>query len=190
MVPPNDITLLLHRWRTGDSNAESQLYEILMPDLRRIAAQCLRRERPGHTLQRTELVNEAFVLLAKAKNIDWHDRDHFFAIVTLKMRRFLIDYARKRPRAELLSIDCFADGPTAGRSRLEMAVAVDKELDELEKQSPQTCSVVVLISYLGFTPGEVAETLRLGLRTVEREWHEGKKWLYQRLSQKSNAKEA
>jgi RNA polymerase sigma factor (TIGR02999 family) len=179
-----NITLLLQQWGTGDQEAEARLFELLMPDLRRIAALCLRRERPGHTLQRTELVNEAFLKLAKAKNIDWRDRGHFFAIVTVKMRRFLIDYARKKPRVELLSLVGLPEHVIAGRTRLEAAVAVDRLLDELEKESPRTCSVVVLMSYLGLSSKEAADNLGIGIRTVEREWHDGRKWLFQRLTEK------
>jgi len=178
---PADITVLLQQWRTGDRAAESRLYELLMPDLRKIAARCLGRERRNHTLQRTELVNEAFVKLANAKNIDWRDRGHFFAIVTIKMRRFLIDYARKRPKAQLLSIEGLPEAVTSGRTHLEVVLMVDKLLDELEKELPQTCSVVVLISYLGLSQKEAAENLGFPLRTVEREWHDGKKWLFERL---------
>jgi RNA polymerase sigma factor (TIGR02999 family) len=179
---PVDITVLLQRWRTGDRTAESRLFELLMPDLRKIAERCLRRERRDHTLQRTELVNEAFMKLAKAKNIDWRDRGHFFAIVTIKMRRFLIEYARRRPKAQLLSIEGLPEAVTSGHTRLEVVVMVDGLLDELEKESPQTCSVVVLIAYLGLSQKEAAENLGLPLRTLEREWHEGKKWLFERLS--------
>lgn len=179
---PEDITLLLQQWRGGNREAESRLFEILMPELRTIADRCLRRERRNHTLQRTELVNEVFLRLGKAKAIDWQDRGHFLAIVTRMMRRYLIDYARRKPKAELLSMDGLPEGLTGGRTRLELAVAVDEQLDELEKDFPRRCSVVVLMSYLGLTPQEAAEKLELSQRTVEREWHEGKKWLYERLS--------
>lgn len=183
MAPtPVDITVLLQRWRAGDREAELRLFDLLMPELRKIAERCLRRERRGHTLGRTELVNEAFMKLAKAKNIDWRDRGHFFAIVTIKMRRFLIEYARRRPKAQLLSIEGLPEAVISGRTRLEVVVMVDKLLDELENESPRTCSVVVLISYLGLSPKEAAENLDLSVRTVEREWHEGKKWLHERLS--------
>jgi RNA polymerase sigma factor (TIGR02999 family) len=182
---PVDITMLLQRWRSGDREAESRLFDLLMPELRKIAERCLRRERPGHTLGRSDLVNEAFMRLAKAKNIDWRDRGHFFAIVTIKMRRFLIEYARRRPKAQLLSIEGLPEVVISGRTHLEVVVMVDKLLDELENESPRTCSVVVLISYLGLSPKEAAENLDLSVRTVEREWHEGKKWLYERLSKKS-----
>lgn len=177
-----DITLLLQQWRGGDRDAESTLFRVLMPELRKIADRSLRREPRRHTLQRTELVNEIFLKLEKAKTIDWQDRGHFFAIVTMMMRRYLIDYARSRPKAELLSMEVLPEGFMAGKTRLEVAVAVDALLDELEKEFPRRCNVVVLISYLGLTPVEVAEKLGISERTVEREWHEGKKWLFERLS--------
>ena len=179
-----EITLLLQQWRSGDRDAESKLFRVLMPELRKIADRSLRRERRGHTLQRTELVNEIFIKLEKAKTIDWQDRGHFFAIVTRMMRRYLIDYARSRPKPELLSMEGLPEGLMAGHSKLEVALAVDKLLDELEKEFPRRCNVLVLISYLGLTPGEAAEKLGLSERTVEREWHEGKKWLFERLSRK------
>jgi len=179
---PHDITLLLQQWRTGSQEAESRLFRILMPELRTIADRCLRREHRNHTLQRTELVNEIFLRLVKAKTIDWQDRGHFLAIVTRMMRRYLIDYARRKPKAKLLSLDGLPEGLIAGRTRLELAVAVDEQLDELEKEFPRRCTVVVLMSYLGLTAQEAAEKLELPLRTVEREWHDGRKWLHERLS--------
>ena len=177
-----EITSLLQQWRSGDRDAESKLFRVLMPELRKIADRSLRREGRRHTLQRTELVNEIFLKLEKAKSIDWHDRGHFFAIVTRMMRRYFIDYARSRPKPELLSMEGLPEGLMAGHSKLEVALAVDELLDELEKEFPRRCNVVVLISYLGLTPGEAAVKLGLSERTVEREWHEGKKWLFERLS--------
>ena len=181
---PEEITLLLQQWRAGDRDAESKLFRVLMPELRKIAERSLRRERRGHTLQRTELVNEIFLKLEKARAIDWQDRGHFLAIVTRMMRRYLIDYARSRPKPELLSIEGLPEGFMAGHTKLEVAVAIDELLDELEKEFPRRCNVVVLISYLGLTPREAAEKLGFSERTVEREWHEGKKWLFERLSSK------
>ena len=179
-----EITSLLQQWRSGDRDAESKLFRVLMPELRKIADRSLRREGRRHTLQRTELVNEIFLKLEKAKSIDWHDRGHFFAIVTRMMRRYLIDYARSRPKPELLSMEGLPEGLMAGHSKLEVALAVDELLDELEKEFPRRCNVVVLISYLGLTPAEAAVKLDLSERTVEREWHEGKKWLFERLRTK------
>src|ERR1039458_1945626 len=83
---------------SGDCDAESKLFELLMPDLRKIARNCFRGERAGHTLQPTALVNEAFLRLAKAKNVEWQDRGHFLALAARMMRRLLIDHARSQPR--------------------------------------------------------------------------------------------
>src|SRR5882724_3875712 len=98
------------------------------------------------------------------------------------MRVYLINYPRRKPKAKLLSLDGLPEGLIAGRTRLELAVAVDEQLDELEKEFPRRCTVVVLMSYLGLTAQEAAEKLELPLRTVEREWHDGRKWLHERLS--------
>jgi hypothetical protein len=106
---PGEITQLLQQWRAGDPHAESALFELLMPDLRKIAGCCFRGERPGHTLQPTALVNEAFVRLVHARNIDWRDRGHFFALAARIMRRYLIEHARGQP-----SVHCrWMDFPSA-----------------------------------------------------------------------------
>ena len=177
-----DLTVLLHRWRDGDPDAEEQLFRLLMPDLRKLAARCLRSERPDHSVQKSDLVNECFIRLLNARKIDWRDRGHFFAIVTVKMRRFLIDYARKK-KIKPLPLDGLPEGLLAGRNWLERAVAIDELLDELEKEFPVRCSVVVFRSYLGLSTKETAEKLALTEAVVEHEWHRGKKWLHQRLSE-------
>jgi len=180
---PKDVTVLLRKWGDGDQDAGEQLFNDLMPDLRKLAARCLRRERPNHSLQRTDLVNECFIKLLAAKKIDWRDRGHFFAIVTVKMRRFLIDYARKRGDYKPVQLEGLPEGLLAGRNWLEKVVTIDKLLDELEQQSPTKCSVVVFRSYLGLSTKETAEKLDLTEASVEHEWHRARRWLYQRLSE-------
>lgn len=180
---PKDVTILLHKWGEGDQDAGEQLFTILMPDLRKLAARCLRRERPNHSLERTGLVNECFIKLLTAKKIDWRDRGHFFAIVTVKMRRFLIDYARKRGNYNPVPFDGLPDGLLAGRNWMEQAVMIDKLLDELEEQSPMKCSVVVFRSYLGLSTRETADKLGLTEDAVEHEWHRARRWLFERLSE-------
>lgn len=177
-----DLTVLLHKWRDGDPDAEEQLFKLLIPDLRKLAARCLQSERPNHSVQKSDLVHECFIKLLNAKKIDWRDRGHFFAIVTVKMRRFLIDYARKK-KIKALPLDGLPEGLLAGRNWLEKAVVIDELLDELEKEFPVRCSVVVCRSYLGLSTKETAEKLDLTEAVVEHEWHRGKKWLYQRLSE-------
>lgn len=184
MAADTEITVLLKQWRTGDPKAESRLFELLMPDLRKIAARCFKSERPGHTLQPTALVNEAFFRLARAKNIDWRDRGHFFAIATRIMRRYLIDHARQYPVPEFIPIDGLPEGVLASRASFDLAVAIDTLLDELEKESPQRRMIVELKFFLGLTDEACADALGLKLHTLQREWHRARKWLFERLSTK------
>jgi RNA polymerase sigma factor (TIGR02999 family) len=179
---PGEITLLLQRWRTGDSGAESELFELLMPDLRKIAVRCFRRERPGHTLQPTALINEAFLRLAAAKNVDWQDRGHFFALAARIMRRYLIDHARSRPSIDFLPMEGLPEHVLGEHSKLELAVAVDSLLEQLEKESHQQRAVVELKFFLGLTDAESADALHLTLHTFQREWYRARRWLFDRLS--------
>jgi RNA polymerase sigma factor (TIGR02999 family) len=179
---PPDITELLRRWQTGDADAESRLFEALMPELRVIAARCFRKERPGHTLQPTALVNEAFLRLARAKNIEWQDRGHFFAIASTIMRRLLIDHARRHPDVQLLPLDDLPEHVLADATPLEQVIALDALLDELGKVSPQQRQVVELKSFLGLTDEEAAEALNLKLRSLQREFFRARKWLFERLT--------
>src|SRR2546422_6721852 len=100
MSNPSDITDLLQRWRDGDRDAENDLFALVLPNLRRLAHYFMKGERKGHTLQATELVNQVYFKLVAAKDRDWRSRKHFFAIAARAMRRYLIDYARGRPRNE------------------------------------------------------------------------------------------
>ena len=181
---PGGITELLQRWRTGDRAAEERLFEALMPDLRAIAGRCFRGERVGHTLQPTALVNEAFFRLARAKDVDWQDRGHFLAIAAVIMRRLLIDHARSRPEAELLPIEGLPERVLADATPLEQAIAVDVLIDELGKESPQQRRVFELKFSLGLTDEEAAEALNLRLRSLQREWHRARRWLFERLTER------
>ena len=175
------ITILLHQWRDGDKDAESQLFRALMPDLRRIAGRCFRGERPGHTMQPTALVNEAFMRLAAAKNIDWHDRGHFLAVAARIMRRYLIDHARGRT-VKFAPMDDAPELAARQRTPVETVLALDRLLDELRLESRQMCSIVELKFFLGLTDAEAAEVLHMSLRSTERAWHDARRWLFQRLS--------
>jgi RNA polymerase sigma factor (TIGR02999 family) len=175
---------LLQQWRSGDREAEAQLFELLMPELRAIAARCFRGERSGHTLQPTALVNEAFFRLARAKNIDWQDRGHFFAIASVIMRRLLIDHARGRPDAEMVPIEGLPERLLADYTPLEQAIAVDALLEQLGNESPQQRRIVELKFSLGLTDEEAAEALNMKLRSLQREWHRARKWLFERLTEK------
>jgi RNA polymerase sigma factor (TIGR02999 family) len=180
---PPDITILLRQWHAGDLSARDILFVLLMPKLKKIAASRLRRERPNHTWQPTELVDEAYFKLHTANNvIMWRDRNHFFAISTLAMGRLLIDHARRRPTAELLSLEDLPDGIMAGRTRLEVVLMVDQLMDELEQELPDVFKVVVAKMYVGYDMSEIEEMYGMPQRTAERRWHDGRKWLFERLS--------
>lgn len=181
---PAEITRLLQQWRTGDRDVESHLFELLMPDLRRMADRYFRNERPDHTLQPTALINEAFLRLTRAKNIDWNDRGHFFAVAATIMRRYLIDYARARPEAQYLPVEGLPDKILGTCHKLELAVAVDAVLDDLERESPQRRSIVELKFFLGLTDEEAAQALNLTLHTLQREWARARRWLFERLNEK------
>src|SRR5258708_18718595 len=106
MAPdPVEITQLLRQWGTGDRQADDRLFELLLPDLRKIAGRCFRGERLGQTLQPTALVNEAFLRLAKIKNIEWQERGHFLAVLARIMRRFLIVHGPAPPSINLFPTD-------------------------------------------------------------------------------------
>lgn len=182
MKDPKDITILLRQWHEGDHEAGEELFRLIMPELLRIAARLRSRERQNYPLQRTELVNEIYTrLLAANLAIDWRDRGHFFAIFTIKLRHFLVEQARRKPIPELLSIEKLPEGLLAGKSQLEVRLAVDQLLEEMEQELPVVCSIVVARMYFGYEIQEIAEKVSLPQRTVERHLHNGRRWLFERL---------
>ena len=188
---PGDITNLLRRWHEGDQNASEELFRLLMADLKKIAARCLAKENHKrnrkHTFQRTDLVDEGFIRLAQAnRGVEWRDQGHFFAICTVKMSYILIEYARKRPKAEFLSLDDLPEGIMAGRTRIDVWLAIQQLLEELEKESPMKCAVVVAKCFIGYEMRDIAKNFQLSERTAERHWHDGRKWLFERLKRKQD----
>ncbi len=187
----DDITHWLHRWHADDPDASEVIFSRLEKDLKKIAARCLARENRNRkrklSLQRSDLFVVAYIKLAEAnKVIEWRDRGHFFAITTIKLRRFLIDKARRWPTEEFLSIEDLPEGVLAKRNRMEVRLAVDRLLDELEKENPMTCAILVASSYMGYEVKEIAKIFRMPLRTVEHRLHNGRKWLFKRLSESNN----
>lgn len=182
MVQSVEITNLLHEWKRGNPSAANQIFDALAPQLHRIATGCFVRERDGHTLQPTALVNEAFLRLAGARKIEWRDRGHFLAIAARVMRRYLIDYARARPCADFCPMEGLPERVLAGRPAVEVATVLDSLLDELELESPQQRSIVELKFFLGLTDAEGAEVLNLTLHTFQREWYRARRWLFERLT--------
>jgi len=174
-----DITGLLRKWREGDRVAENQLFELVLPHLKQRARALLSKERRGHPLQATELVNDVYTALVRAKDREWQDRAHFFAIAARAMRWRLIDMGRRRQ--EYVPVDGL-DSLFRERSlNLDLAMDVDRLLDQLAATRPDWCTVVEVKCFLGLTDEEAAEALGMpSLRTFQRMWRDARKWLFER----------
>src|SRR5882757_7501798 len=124
-----DITQLLQKWREGSREAENELFTLVTPNLRRLAHYLMKGERKGHSLQATELVDQVYIRLVAARDRDWQNRAHFFAIAGRAMRRHLIDNARRRPNAEFVSLDGVQNLLPANSPKVDLAITVDRLLD-------------------------------------------------------------
>lgn len=175
-----DVTTLLRAWGAGDRDAESRLFELVLPDLRAIAQNYMRRESPGHSLQPTALVHEAYFRLVGAHERDWQDRRHFFAIAARIMRRLLIDHARGRRNGRAIPLDGLEEMLRGREENFEQALAIDLLLDEMEESHPDWCRIVELRFFLGLTDEQSAEALDLPLRTLQRRYSEARRWLFQK----------
>lgn len=174
----SEVTVLLKAWREGDKQSLDKLIPLVHDELHRLAHHYLRRERPGHTLQTTALVNEAYLRLIDAKNVQWQDRTHFFAISSNLMRRILVDYARSRgsrkrgQNVDKTSIDENYFIPT-DRNILKL----DDALNALSDFDPRKAKVVELRFFGGLSVDETAQVLEVSPDTVRRDWRLAKVWL-------------
>jgi RNA polymerase sigma factor (TIGR02999 family) len=178
-----DLKTLLLQWREGDRNAGEQVVGLVYADLRKLAAYFLNSERPDHTLQPTDLVNEAFVRLTSGKQVDWQNRAHFIAVAARQMRRILIDHARRQKalkRNDTLIPVSFLGEP-ARKSHLESVLAMEEILEELEKYDSRAAQIVELRVFGGLTEKEMAEVLEISIATVKRDWTFARAWLIRRL---------
>ena len=176
-----DITLLLHQWREGSREAENQLFTLVLPNLRRLAHYLMQRERKDHSLQATELVDQIYFRMVAAKERDWQNRKHFFAIAARAMRRYLIDHARGRPAAEFVALEGLESILPADSGKIDLAIAVDRLLDELAETKPEWSMLVEMKFFLGLTDEEAAEAMGVKLRTTQRTWSDARRWLYTRM---------
>lgn len=179
----NEVTRLLAAARDGERKALEQLYALVYGELRGLAEARLRRERRGHTLQPTALVNEVYLRLDPNKG-SWENRRHFFGAASRAMRCILVDHARRR----------LADKRGAGLERVTLAdlevaspetdidlVALDRTLEELEREEPRLAEVVTMRVFAGMSIEETAEALELSPATVKRDWTFARAWLGERL---------
>jgi RNA polymerase sigma factor (TIGR02999 family) len=180
-----DVTVLLSRMRSGQPEALAQLLPVVYNELRRLAGRYMRDERPGHTLQPTALVHEAWLRLARQDHANWENRAQFMGVACQLMRRILVDHARRhcaRKRAGgLTTLDETIQKQLADLSRPEEILAVHLTLERLERLDPQQGKLVELRYFAGLSAEETAQAMGLSLRTVEREWTTAKAWLRAQL---------
>jgi len=179
-----NVTTLLIESGKGDQKALDALMPMIYDELRRLASSHLRNEGPGHTLQSTALVHEAYIRLVNQKEVKWQNRAHFFAIASKMIRRILVDHARKVQSgkrgggAAKVSLD---ETPEAGASTDVNLSGLDEVLNRLEEVDPQQARVVELRYFGGLTIEETAEALRISAATVKRDWTMAKAWLMREL---------
>ena len=186
MTPsPQKVTHLLVAWGNGDQAAREELMSLVYEELHRLAHRYMKEERPGHTLQTSALVNEAFVKLVDQKTVRWQNRAHFYAIAAQLMRRILVDHARhhqaaKRggPNQQRLSIT--SAGQRGGKPDLDL-LALHEALEELKTFDPQQERIVELRYFGGLSIEETAEVMNIGHATVERDWKMARAWLRRKL---------
>lgn len=178
----DNLTGLLIEWHEGDKAALDRLTPLVYDELRRIAHRYVQRERAGHTLQTTALVNEAYLRLAGQQKVDWQNRAHFFAVTAQVMRHILIDHARRRHYvkhggdAQHVSLEA---ATVMSQQRAVELIALDDALAELANFDQRKSRVVELRYFGGLSLEETAEVLEVSLMTVRRDWRVAKAWLYQ-----------
>ena len=184
---PNEVTQLLVAWGNGDHSARDQLMSLVYEELHRLAHRHIRKERPGHTLQTSALVNEAFVRLVDQKKVHWQNRAHFFSIAAQIMRRILVDYARNRAYtkrggdAQRVTLD---EDLIVSEERSSNVVALDEALNELANFDERKSKVIELRFFGGLSIEETAEVLAVSQGTVMRDWTLAKAWLRKAMTSK------
>lgn len=182
----SDITLVLDAINRGESEASEKLLPLVYNELRNLAAARMLQESPGHTLQPTALVHEAWLRLVGENDQNWKSRAYFFAAAAEAMRRILVEHARRKARLKhgggqhRLNIE---DLELADATPDDKILLVNDALENLERSNPERARVVVMKFYAGMTNKEVADMLGIGERTVDRHWVCAKAWLFQKLQE-------
>jgi RNA polymerase sigma factor (TIGR02999 family) len=182
--PSAPVTRLLVRWQRGERECLDQLLPLVHGELRRIARRHMRRESPGHTLQTTALVNEAYIRLVDQTQVTWQNRSHFFSIAAHLMRRILVDHARGSRRQKRGGDFCHLplnEELAFSPAKSATLIALDEALDELAKFDRRKAQVVELRYFGGMTVEEVAEVLGVHGNTVIRDWDAARLWLKREL---------
>jgi RNA polymerase sigma-70 factor (ECF subfamily) len=183
-VSPKGVTQLLVAWSDGDAGARDELMPLVYDELHRLAHRYMNHERPGHTLQTSALVNEAFIRLIDQKDVDWQNRTQFFALAAQMMRRILVDHARSRqylkrggdPRRV-----SFDETMMVSHERVDEVIALDGALNDLAQFDQRKSQIVELRFFGGLSIEETAELLKVSPGTVMRDWTLAKAWLRKQI---------
>jgi RNA polymerase sigma factor (TIGR02999 family) len=183
--PDGTVTLLLTQVRDGNQEAANQLIPLIYKELRQMAGACMRGERPGHTLQATALVNEAYMRMVGGQPVEWQNRAHFFAIAAHTMREVLLDYARRSRAAKRGGADArrveLDEEFSVGPDKLEEVIAIDEALERLAQIDPRQSRIVELRFFAGLKVEEAAEVMGVSPKTIKREWRSAKAWLHREM---------
>jgi RNA polymerase sigma factor (TIGR02999 family) len=186
---PKEITRLLAAWSEGDQSALDKLVPLVQSELHRLAHHYMGRERPGHTLQTSALVNEAYIRLIDWKNVRWQNRAHFFAVSAQLMRRILVDFARERHYLKrgggAVQVSLSEAAAFAMEKEADL-VALDEALVQLSEMDRRKGQVVELRFFGGLSVKEVAEVLKVSEETVMRDWRLAKVWLLRQLGREDH----
>jgi RNA polymerase sigma factor (TIGR02999 family) len=187
MTPPSSeqVTRLLCEWRSGDSTAFERLIPLIQPELQRLAHHYMSRERPGHTLQTTALLDDAYLQLTDTTQPQWQNRVHFFAVAAQLMRRLMVDHARQREalkRGGGTIRVALEESAAVTQTRADELLALDEALEKLAAFEARKARVVELRYFGGLTMEEIAEVLKIHVNTVTRDWTAARAWLRAALS--------
>ena len=184
-LPQQQVTQLLSDWRGGDASALEKLIPLVQPELQRLAHRYMSRERAGHTLQTTALLDDAYLKLADKTHPQWQNRAHFFAVAAQLMRRIMVDHARQRKAlkrgggAVRLTLD---ESLVSTEARAEELLALDEALEKLGGFDKRKADVVEMRFFGGLSNEEIAEVLKVHVNTVSRDWQAARAWLLAALS--------
>lgn len=186
-APEGQVTLLLAALREGNQEAANRLMPLIYGELRRMAGSYMQRERRGHTLQATALVNEVYMRLAGGEPGPWQNRAHFFGVAAHAMRQVLLDYARshaagKRGGQDAQKLDLDAEQLRGLSPKIENVIAIDEALERLGRIDPRQSRLIELRFFAGLSVEEAAEVMGVSTATIKREWRSAKAWLHRELA--------
>jgi RNA polymerase sigma-70 factor (ECF subfamily) len=185
MSASREITELLQAWSDGDEQALEKLMPVLYKELRRMAHRYMLRERPGHILQTTALINEAYLRLIGWKNARWENRAHFFGVSGQLMRKILVDFARSRNYAKRgagARVISLQEEQAVAQGRAHDILALDEALQRLVAIDPRKSQIVELRFFGGLSLEETAEVLKVSSRTIRRDWELARVWLAREMN--------